>query len=85
MAAVGEDGSDDKKKVAIVLTVAGAQAQEVFRTFMYEPAKAAVGDQPTILAETTDQYNSREKVHRVLRAVKKHHIREVCVSHMSTR
>ncbi|KAK2173362.1 hypothetical protein NP493_881g00004 [Ridgeia piscesae] len=41
LAAVGEDGSEDKKKVAILLTVAGAEAQEVFRTFTYEPAKAA--------------------------------------------
>ncbi|KAK2174419.1 hypothetical protein NP493_806g01022 [Ridgeia piscesae] len=41
LAAVGEDGSEDKKKVAILLTVAGAEAQEVFRTFTYEPAKPA--------------------------------------------
>ena len=27
LAAVGEDGSEDKKKVAILLTVAGAEAQ----------------------------------------------------------
>ena len=41
LAAVGEDGSeireDKKKKVAILLTVAGAEAQGVFRTFTYEP------------------------------------------------
>ncbi|KAK2160882.1 hypothetical protein NP493_1620g00021 [Ridgeia piscesae] len=50
LAAVGEDGSEDKKKVAILLTVAGAEAQEVFRTFTYEPAKAAVGNEPAVPA-----------------------------------
>ena len=55
LAAVGEDGSEDKKKVAILLTVAGAEAQEVFRTFTYEPAKAAVSNQP---AETAEQFNT---------------------------
>ena len=74
LAAVGEDGSEDKKKVAILLTVAGAEAQEVFRTFTYEPAKAAVGNQ-----------HSREKVHRVLRAAKKRHLRAIRVSHPNTR
>ncbi|KAK2173155.1 hypothetical protein NP493_896g01016 [Ridgeia piscesae] len=58
LAAVGEDGSEDKKKVAILLTVAGAEAQEVFRTFTYEPAKAAVGNQPAVLAETAEQFNT---------------------------
>ncbi|KAK2153818.1 hypothetical protein NP493_2251g00015 [Ridgeia piscesae] len=50
LAAVGEDGSEDNKKVAILLTVAGAEAHEVFRTFTYEPAKAAVGNQPAVPA-----------------------------------
>ena len=54
LAAVGED----KKKVAILLTVAGAEAQEVFRTFTYEPAKAAVGNQPAVPAETAEQFNT---------------------------
>ena len=58
LAAVGEDGSEDKKKVAILLTVAGAEVQEVFRTFTYEPAKAAVGDQPAVPAETAEQFNT---------------------------
>ena len=58
LAAVGEDGSEDKKKVAILLTVAGAEAQEVFRTFTYEPAKAAVGNQPAVPAETAEQFNT---------------------------
>ncbi|KAK2178573.1 hypothetical protein NP493_538g00007 [Ridgeia piscesae] len=58
LAAVGEDGSEDKKKVAILLTVAGAEAQEVFRTFTYEPAKAAVGYQPAVPAETAEQFNT---------------------------
>ncbi|KAK2182891.1 hypothetical protein NP493_331g04021 [Ridgeia piscesae] len=58
LAAVGEDGSEDKKKVAILLTVAGAEAQEVFRTFTYEPAKAAVGNQPAVQAETAEQFNT---------------------------
>ncbi|KAK2167311.1 hypothetical protein NP493_1280g00019 [Ridgeia piscesae] len=55
---IGEDGSEDKKKVAILLTVAGAEAQEVFRTFTYEPAKAAVGNQPAVPAETAEQFNT---------------------------
>ena len=38
--------------------VAGAEAQEVFRTFTYEPAKAAVGDQPAVPAETAEQFNT---------------------------
>ena len=61
LAAVGEDGSEDKKKVAILLTVVGAEpleAQEVFRTFTYEPAKVAVGDQPAVPAETAEQFNT---------------------------
>ena len=58
LAAVGEDGSEDKKKVAILLTVAGAEAQEVFRTFTYELAKAAVGNQPAVPAETAEQFNT---------------------------
>ena len=58
LAAVGEDGSEDKKKVAILLTVAGAESQEVFRTFTYEPAKAAVGNQPAVPAETAEQFNT---------------------------
>ena len=58
LAAVGEDGSEDKKKVAILLTVAGAEAQKVFRTFTYEPAKAAVGNQPAVPAETAEQFNT---------------------------
>ena len=58
MAAVGEDGSEDKKKVAILSTVAGAEAQEMFRTFTYEPAKAAVGNQPAVPAETAEQFNT---------------------------
>ena len=39
LAVIGEDGSDDKKNFAILLTVAGAEAKEVFRTFTYEPLK----------------------------------------------
>ena len=58
LAAVGEDGSDDKKKVAILLTVAGAEAQAVFRTLTYEPAKTAVGNQPAVPAETAEQFNT---------------------------
>ncbi|KAK2180564.1 hypothetical protein NP493_437g00000 [Ridgeia piscesae] len=58
LAVVGEDGSEDKKKVAILLTVAGAEAQEVFRTFTYEPAKAAVGNQPAVPAETAEQFKT---------------------------
>ena len=58
LAAVGEDGSEDKKKVAILLTVAGAEAQEVFRTFTYEPAKAAVRNQPAVPAETAEQFKT---------------------------
>ena len=58
MAAVGEDGSEDKKKVAILLTVAGAEAQEVFRIFTYEPAKAVVGNKPAVPAETAEQFNT---------------------------
>ena len=45
-------------KVAILLTVAGAEAQEVFRTFTYEPAKAAVGNQPAVPAKTAEQFNT---------------------------
>ena len=56
LAAVGEDGSEDKKKVAILSTLAGAEAQEVFLTFTYEPAKAPVGDQPAVPAETAEQF-----------------------------
>ena len=58
LAAVGEDGSEDNKKVAILLTVAGAEAHEVFRTFTYEPAKAAVGNQPAVPAETAEQFST---------------------------
>ncbi|KAK2163273.1 hypothetical protein NP493_1471g00038 [Ridgeia piscesae] len=58
LAAVGEDGSDDKKKVAILLTVAGTEAQAVFRTFTYEPAKATVGNQPAVPAETAEHFNT---------------------------
>ena len=35
LAAVGEDGSEDKKKVAILLTVAGAEAQEVRVSYIH--------------------------------------------------
>jgi len=47
-----------------LLTVVGAEpleAQEVFRTFTYEPAKVAVGDQPAVPAETlqtAEQFNA---------------------------
>ncbi|KAK2159858.1 hypothetical protein NP493_1686g00023 [Ridgeia piscesae] len=57
LAAVEEEGSEDKKK-PILLTVAGAEAQELFRTFTYEPAKAAVGNQPAVPAETAEQFNT---------------------------
>ena len=40
LAFVGEDGSYDKK-IDVLFTVTGAQAQKVFRTFAYESAKAA--------------------------------------------
>ena len=55
LAAVAEDDADNRKKVAILLTVAGPEAQEVFRTFTYEPAKSAVGDQSVIPTEAADQ------------------------------
>ena len=60
LAAVVEDDADgdDRKKVAILLTIAGPEAQEVFRTFTYESAKPAVGNQPVILAEAADQFNT---------------------------
>ncbi|KAK2184609.1 hypothetical protein NP493_258g04004 [Ridgeia piscesae] len=51
-------GRQEEFKVAILLTVAGAEAQEVFRTFTYEPAKAAVGNQPAVPAKTAEQFNT---------------------------
>ena len=86
LAAVGEDGSEDKKKVAILLTVAGAEAQEVFRTFTYEPAKAAVGNQPAVPAETAEQFNTVvRKFTEFCMPRKKRHLRAIRVSHPSTR
>jgi len=52
---------NDKKKVAIMLTVAEAEVQKVFRTFKFKPAEAAVGDQPAVPAKTAEHFNSRDK------------------------
>ena len=83
--AVGEERSEDKKK-AILLTVAGAEAQELFRTFTYEPAKAAVGNQPAVPAETAEQFNTVvRKFTEFCVPRKKRHLRAIRVSHPSTR
>ncbi|KAK2193257.1 hypothetical protein NP493_16g06066 [Ridgeia piscesae] len=57
LAAVGEDGSEDKKKVAILLTVAGAEAQKCFVHSRTNP-QTAVGNQPAVPAETAEQFNT---------------------------
>ena len=67
-----------------MLTVAGAEAHEVFRTFTYEPAKAAVGNQPAVPAETAEQFNTESSPNSARRE-KKRHLRAIRVSHPSTR
>ena len=81
------DGSEDKKKDAILLTAAGAETQEVFRTFTYEPAKAAVGGQPAVPAETAEQFSTVGRKCTEFCVPRKNVVYErmIRVSHPSTR
>lgn len=56
--AIDAANAADKRKVAILLTVARPEAQKVFHTFQYTVAIPAVGDQPAIPAELADQYKT---------------------------
>ena len=49
---------NDTRKIAILLTVAGSEAQEVFRTFKYNPAILATNDEAAVPAETDKQYDT---------------------------
>ena len=48
----------DVWKVSILLTVAGQEAQEVFRMFTYAPARPAADGHPEIPAESPDQFDT---------------------------
>ena len=47
----------DRRRVGLLLTVAGKEAQEVYRTFKYAPARQPEG-QPEVPAETREQYDT---------------------------
>jgi hypothetical protein len=62
--AIDAQNAGDRRKVAILLTVAGKEAQEVFRTFTYAPAIPEIPAQgniaavPEVPAETAEQFDT---------------------------
>lgn len=50
--------ANETRKIAILLTVAGSEAQEVFRTFKYNPAKPATATEAAVPEETAKQYET---------------------------
>ena len=85
--AINATGATERRKVAIFLTVAGKEAQEVFRSFTYSPGRAAravEGNNPAvdaIPAETADQFETVVRKFREFCVPRKNVIYERYVFH----